>query len=953
MKKEGIFANVFCAFLRLYLFAPIFVLLCTLFALTTYASGQGEDGDTEYLENIAQTATSASGVSPTSTNLGVGVTSSNGGISTSTAAQSQANEHVESGGETNGAGVSAIVITEIAAYEPSGHEWIEIYNRSDESVDVSGWVFWEAGVNHAIQLAQGENYMVQPRSFAIIAVNAGNFLLDYPQVSSTIFDSAWSTLNESGEEIGIKDMLGNVVEIFTYIPAPDASLERINYDLDEYSAQNWKERESGNSAGSSNDAYLVTQQSQNDLNSGGMSPSSTLSVTSTTPTVATSTTTASTSTALSSTSTATTSTQSDDSISTDTSSTAESASTTSSHSAQEAVNLPHYSYGDVVVNEFVSSPESGEVEFIEIKNTLQQSVDLDSWYIKDGSGAKTYLSGMLESDELYVVEKPKGSLNNSGDEIHIFDSHGTNVFSLAYGAEGISVPTKGESMARHHSGEYVITTFITKGEENEFSVLSNKSTPAGGNSSAVDSKEKNTSAQNTKSGGSAASNNSSSNANSGVEKETQNGLEHASTGFAADSEISARISVVKRYVYISEIMPNPAGSDETEFIELYNASSSSIEISGFVIDDMDGGSRGHVIPSSTAIAPFSFMVFPRSQTGVALNNTDDEVRLLAPSDSSSKNEVIYSVPYVGALENASYAYVSGTWQWTEFATPGSENIASGKGTDEGRVVGMQGGANPEFDEARSQGMDDKAVESAFYPIADAYQLELGSAIAVRGVVTVLPGVFGTQYFYIHQMPETGIQVYMFKKDFPALEIGDVVEVSGEITESKGERRIKISKRDDIQIIGNGKHVEARDAAIYDLAEIGPGALVRITGEITSLKRNTLYIDDGTDEMLVYVKTGTNIDTKKYKEGDTVAASGLLVPNKTGLQLLPRLDADIQKIEHATSSDMIPQVASSSEDIEEVHFESASKQHVSKEIYTVLLLVGAAGAWYGYKMYKKR
>lgn len=50
-----------------------------------------------------------------------------------------------------------IVITEIGAYEKSGFEWIEIYNKGLEPVDLSGWKFWEAGVNHGLKLVAGED----------------------------------------------------------------------------------------------------------------------------------------------------------------------------------------------------------------------------------------------------------------------------------------------------------------------------------------------------------------------------------------------------------------------------------------------------------------------------------------------------------------------------------------------------------------------------------------------------------------------------------------------------------------------------------------------------------------------------------------------------------------------------------------------------------------------------
>ena len=106
---------------------------------------------------------------------------------------------------------SPIVISEISAYEADNHEWVEIYNRGSEPVDIQGWTFWEGGVNHKLQLARGTTSTLDARSFAIIAEDANQFILDYPSVTATFFDSSWGSLNESGEEIGLKNVEGGIV----------------------------------------------------------------------------------------------------------------------------------------------------------------------------------------------------------------------------------------------------------------------------------------------------------------------------------------------------------------------------------------------------------------------------------------------------------------------------------------------------------------------------------------------------------------------------------------------------------------------------------------------------------------------------------------------------------------------------------------------------------------------
>jgi hypothetical protein len=100
-----------------------------------------------------------------------------------------------------------IIITEIC---PSGcaaadHQWIEIYNKSSLPVDLSGWKFFEGGVNHGLTISSSStdsSTIILPGAYAIIAQNDKIFFEDYPETTSTVFDSAWTTLNKTGEEIG-------------------------------------------------------------------------------------------------------------------------------------------------------------------------------------------------------------------------------------------------------------------------------------------------------------------------------------------------------------------------------------------------------------------------------------------------------------------------------------------------------------------------------------------------------------------------------------------------------------------------------------------------------------------------------------------------------------------------------------------------------------------------------
>lgn len=68
-----------------------------------------------------------------------------------------------------------------------------------------------------------------------------------------------------------------------------------------------------------------------------------------------------------------------------------------------------------------------------------------------------------------------------------------------------------------------------------------------------------------------------------------------------------------------------------EFIELYNAGNLPVRLLGWVLDDLEGaGSKPYTLPD-TILPPHGFLAFFRTRTRIALNDSGDTVRLLAPN----------------------------------------------------------------------------------------------------------------------------------------------------------------------------------------------------------------------------------------------------------------------------------------------------------------------------------
>lgn len=130
------------------------------------------------------------------------------------------------------------------------------------------------------------------------------------------------------------------------------------------------------------------------------------------------------------------------------------------------------------------------------------------------------------------------------------------------------------------------------------------------------------------------------------------------------------VKVLNSNVIISELLPNVKGKDDKEWIEIYNKREQMADISGWKVDDEEGGSKAFVFPESTFIAAKGYLVFEKEATGINLNNSDDSVRLLS-ADGSIVDEVCYAETYEGQTLNRISSAIA---VWSTVPTPGQKNI---------------------------------------------------------------------------------------------------------------------------------------------------------------------------------------------------------------------------------------------------------------------------------------
>ena len=134
------------------------------------------------------------------------------------------------------------------------------------------------------------------------------------------------------------------------------------------------------------------------------------------------------------------------------------------------------------------------------------------------------------------------------------------------------------------------------------------------------------------------------------------------------------------FITLNEVLPNPHDVDfdgdgvpnyKDEYIEIYNPQSFSVQLAGWFLDDAEGGSSAYAIPVTTTIDAGGFLLFFRSETGVALNNDGDDVRLIGPDGS-----IVDAFSFDATTADQAWSRsVDGSGIWTETypPSPGAPN----------------------------------------------------------------------------------------------------------------------------------------------------------------------------------------------------------------------------------------------------------------------------------------
>lgn len=144
-----------------------------------------------------------------------------------------------------GANYNDVVISEIMYAPITGEpEWIELYNRSSNSINLKKFKLSDALTEVTIT---SNDFSLPPDSFVVLSKDTS--VINFYNIPSQVIVFSLSSLNNSGDAVVLKDSIGILIDSLSYLPdwggsIGGKSLERILADGESNEQENWGTSES-------------------------------------------------------------------------------------------------------------------------------------------------------------------------------------------------------------------------------------------------------------------------------------------------------------------------------------------------------------------------------------------------------------------------------------------------------------------------------------------------------------------------------------------------------------------------------------------------------------------------------------------------------------------------------------------------------------------------------------
>ncbi len=124
-------------------------------------------------------------------------------------------------------------------------------------------------------------------------------------------------------------------------------------------------------------------------------------------------------------------------------------------------------------------------------------------------------------------------------------------------------------------------------------------------------------------------------------------------------------------VRLNEVYPQPNTTSNDEFIELYNSGDKTVNLSGWILDDIRNGGSSPFVFGAQNILPKSYLVVYKTETKLTLNDSGDDVYLIQPNGFELDH-----TSYTSAPRGQTWARFDDGWKWTSSPTPNGKNVLS-------------------------------------------------------------------------------------------------------------------------------------------------------------------------------------------------------------------------------------------------------------------------------------
>ena len=93
-------------------------------------------------------------------------------------------------------------------------DWIELYNNSDETIDLSGWVFTDIALNQFFKIPQGT--VILARDYYIVCQDSDLFTREFPEIKKYVGSFVWS-IKHKKETLNLFDSQNNLDFTFSFV----------------------------------------------------------------------------------------------------------------------------------------------------------------------------------------------------------------------------------------------------------------------------------------------------------------------------------------------------------------------------------------------------------------------------------------------------------------------------------------------------------------------------------------------------------------------------------------------------------------------------------------------------------------------------------------------------------------------------------------------------------------